>query len=170
VPAGKTRRLNYTAPSRESVQKLKCYVPGGASTIIELRVSGTAGRATGDGEGADSRQSPATAMKPDGTVRVDLIEYRVNADRRAVAPGPVKFAVTNLSKTEVHELAVLRVKSDGSFENMDEVEDIEPGASRELVLDLPAGNYVLACLIVPGEAGSRVDHFQQGMRLDFEVR
>lgn len=39
VPKGRTRKVNYTAPAAGTVQKLKCYIPGGPSTIIELRVS-----------------------------------------------------------------------------------------------------------------------------------
>lgn len=38
VPAGKTRTLNYTAPGKAGAQKVKCYVPGGSSTIISLNV------------------------------------------------------------------------------------------------------------------------------------
>ncbi|MEO6398003.1 MAG: hypothetical protein ABIP13_06010, partial [Tepidiformaceae bacterium] len=62
------------------------------------------------------------------------------------------------------------VKSDGSYENTGEIEDLEPGKSGEITLDLPAGRYVLACLIAPGAAGSKEDHFQSGMKLDFEVK
>ena len=39
IPSGRTRSINYTAPSKEGTQKVKCYTPGGASTIIELRVA-----------------------------------------------------------------------------------------------------------------------------------
>ncbi|HEX6032684.1 MAG TPA: cupredoxin domain-containing protein [Tepidiformaceae bacterium] len=39
VPAGRTRNLNYTAPDQAGTEKLKCYIPGGASTIIEVQVS-----------------------------------------------------------------------------------------------------------------------------------
>jgi hypothetical protein len=39
VPAGRTRKINYTAPKQQGTQKLKCYVPGGPSTLIELRVT-----------------------------------------------------------------------------------------------------------------------------------
>jgi uncharacterized cupredoxin-like copper-binding protein len=69
----------------------------------------------------------------------------------------------------VHELAVLRVKDDGSFENMGEVEDLEPDANGSVVIELTPGDYQLACLIVPGEAGSTVDHYQQGMHTAFTV-
>ena len=39
VPDGRTRKINYTAPKETGTQKLKCYIPGGPSTIIEVRVS-----------------------------------------------------------------------------------------------------------------------------------
>src|SRR5262245_9461652 len=29
VPSGKTRTVNYTAPSKEGTQKIKCYTPSG---------------------------------------------------------------------------------------------------------------------------------------------
>ncbi|MBA4181795.1 MAG: hypothetical protein C0506_14490 [Anaerolinea sp.] len=39
VPSGKTRSLNFTAPNEAGTGKVKCYVPGGNTTIIELKVS-----------------------------------------------------------------------------------------------------------------------------------
>jgi hypothetical protein len=39
VPSGRTRKVNYTAPDKASSQKLKCYIPGAPSTIIDLVVS-----------------------------------------------------------------------------------------------------------------------------------
>jgi uncharacterized cupredoxin-like copper-binding protein len=69
----------------------------------------------------------------------------------------------------VHELAVLRVKDDGSYENLGEVEDIDPGKGGDVTLDLKPGKYVLACLITPGEAGSTEDHFSRGMHTELTV-
>jgi len=154
VPSGKTRSQSWTAPGSAGVQKLKCYVPGGQSTIVAVNVTGKTG---------------AAPKSPNVTVSVDLVEFRVSADRVSAPAGPTRFVARNISKSEVHELAVLFVKADGTFENKGEVEDIEPGTSGEIVLDLPKGRYVLACVIVPGEAGSKLDHFKEGMRLDFEV-
>jgi len=88
----------------------------------------------------------------------------------SVPAGPIRFRATNASKSMVHELAVLRIKDDGSFENTGEVEDVDPGKSGEITLDLPAGKYLLACVLVPGEAGSTVDHFKEGMKTEFAVR
>jgi len=41
IPSERTRRINYTTPNEEGTQKLKCYIPGGPETIIELRVTGS---------------------------------------------------------------------------------------------------------------------------------
>lgn len=39
VPNGKTRTKSWTAPKRAGEFKLKCYIPGGSSTIVTVRVS-----------------------------------------------------------------------------------------------------------------------------------
>ena len=41
VPVGKTRKAGYTVPGGDGVHKLKCYVPDGPTTVIEL-VAGAA--------------------------------------------------------------------------------------------------------------------------------
>ncbi len=171
VPAGRTRRINYTVPGEEGVRKIKCYIPGGSATIIEVRISGSAASGgeddEGDGGGAGTR---VTTRDPLDTIRVRLSDYKVEPDRtKAATAGPIRFIAENVSRGEVHELAVLRVLPDGGFENTGEVENLDAGATGEITLDLPPGKYVLACLIVPGQAGSKVDHFAEGMKLDFEV-
>ena len=40
VPKGKTRKAGYTVPDGDGTYKLKCYVPSGPETIIELVVGG----------------------------------------------------------------------------------------------------------------------------------
>jgi uncharacterized cupredoxin-like copper-binding protein len=52
---------------------------------------------------------------------------------------------------------------------MGEIEDVAAQTGGTVTLDLAAGAYELACLIAPGEAGSTVDHYQQGMHSDFTV-
>ena len=169
IPSGKTRNVNYTAPKAEGAQKIKCYAPGGQSTIIEVAVSGTAKNASGSDSSRISEKSYVTTKAPKDRMGVSLESYSVNVDKITSKKGPIQFSAINMSKSETHELAVLRVKPDGTFENTGEVEDIAPGQSGDVVLDLPAGKYVLACLIAPGEAGSTQDHFKLGMRTDFTV-
>ena len=165
VPVGRDRSVGYSVPGEGGTFKIKCYVPGGTSTIIEVRA--------GDGAASDvpgGSSSPTAAVSADDTVSVGLKEYEVIPSAATVDAGTIKFEATNNSTTQVHELAVLRVKDDGSFENMGEVEDIDPGSGGFVVIDLEAGRYQLACVIVPGEAGSTVDHYEQGMHTDFTVR
>ena len=167
VPSGRTRSLDFTAPGTAGGGKIKCYIPGGNTTIIDLAVSGEA-KEVGAVEATDN--SLKTTKAAQDTVAVKLTSFEVGTDKLSVAKGATKFVATNASKTDVHELAVLRVKDDGSYENTGEIEDIDPEKTGEITLDLPAGKYVLACLIVPGEAGSKEDHFKSGMKLDFEVK
>lgn len=168
VPSGRTRSLDYTAPGAAGAGKIKCYIPGGNTTIIDLAISGAA---KVDGGGVRTTDNSLKTTKPaQDTVNVKLVSFKVDTDKLSVAKGATKFVATNASKTDIHELAVLRVKDDSSYENTGEIEDIAPEKSGEITLDLPAGRYVLACLIVPGEAGSKEDHFKSGMKLDFEVK
>ena len=140
-------------------------------TIFALSSMVLAACGDDDGKEADEdSHSRITTKAPSATVNIDLIEFKVTPDKASVAAGPIKFIAKNTSKLMVHELAVLLVKADGTFENTGEIEDIEAGKSSEVVLDLPAGKYQLACLLVPGEAGSTTDHFKEGMKIDFEVK
>lgn len=36
IPAGRTRRINYTVPNGTATQTFKCYIPGGPETLVEL--------------------------------------------------------------------------------------------------------------------------------------
>lgn len=166
VPGGRDRSVGYNVPSEGGTYKIKCYVPGGVSTIIQV-VAGE-GQGSSATPSAGGTQSPA--VQADATVTVGLDEWKVTPDKAAVNAGAVEFDATNDSRTMVHELAVLRVKEDGSFENMGEVEDIDPGKGGKVVIDLAPGKYKLACLIVPGEAGSTVNHYDEGMHTDFTVK
>ncbi len=107
---------------------------------------------------------------PSATVEVDLTEWAVRPSVSEVKTGSIRFVAHNRSAAMVHELAVLSVAADGQRRPVKEIEDIEAGKSGETVAGLKPGEYELACLIAPGEAGSSVDHYQQGMRTAFTVR
>lgn len=102
-------------------------------------------------------------------VHVDLTSFAVSPDVPSVKAGKVKFTAVNRDEDEVHELAVMRVNGPNDFTNLGEIEDLDPLAEGSLTLDLERGDYLLACLLAAGEAGSKVDHFQQGMKIPFEV-
>ncbi|MCZ2110562.1 MAG: cupredoxin domain-containing protein [Dehalococcoidia bacterium] len=174
VPSGRTRKVNYDAPSKAGTAKIKCYIPAGNTTIIELNVTGKAVQDGGTTPAKDDNNSGAKNRKTDktaqDTVTVALDSFTIKTDKPTAVAGPIKFVATNENKTDVHELAVLRYGESGGFENTGEIEDIDPGKGGEITLDLPPGKYQLACLIAAGEAGSTKDHYTEGMHMEFEVK
>lgn len=172
VHKGKTLGVGYGVPSGGGVHKIKCYVPAGQSTIIEL-VTGEAEKAAPSvvaAPASPTANASAGGGLAEASVAVTLVDYGVTADRPAVKAGKIRFIVTNTSATQVHELAVLKTKADGSFDKIGEIEGIEPEEGGAITVDLASGAYQLACLITIGESGSTVDHYQEGMHTPFSVQ
>jgi uncharacterized cupredoxin-like copper-binding protein len=168
VPEGLARTPGYTVPDGESTHNIKCYVPAGPSTIIEL----VAGAASATASPATPSVDPmaGTSGNADTSVAVTLAGYSVTPDKPSVSAGKIRFIATNVDTEGVHELAVLKTKPNGAFDIVGEVEGIEPQHSGSTVMDLTPGAYVLACLITIGESGSTVDHYKQGMHTAFSVQ
>lgn len=101
----------------------------------------------------------------------------IEADQSSVAAGKVTFDVTNASTETVHEMLIApitgldvtlpyraaenRVDEEAAGE-LGEVEELEPGKSGSLTVELKPGLYVLFCNI-PG-------HFNAGMWTTLEVK
>ncbi|HEX6312479.1 MAG TPA: hypothetical protein VF152_12760 [Acidimicrobiia bacterium] len=118
------------------------------------------------------------------TVDVLLSEFIVEPDPTEVSAGEIEFVADNQGG-EVHELVVVRADSaedlptdaDGAVDEaqipeadqLGEIEDIQPGDSATLTLDLEAGTYVLLCNIVEEEDGEVESHFAEGMHAPFTV-
>ena len=119
-------------------------------------------------------------------VNVTLRSFSVGLDRTTAPDGTVVFRVMNAGTEEVHEFLVIRTdrapnalptEPDGSYQEngsgtqvLDELEDIAPGQTKELSLDLAEGNYVLICNIVEDEEDGTVEsHYAMGMRAAFRV-
>jgi uncharacterized cupredoxin-like copper-binding protein len=108
-------------------------------------------------------------------VAAKLGEYSIKLDRGSVSHGRVSFTIRNDGKA-VHEFIVLKsslqpdaLPRNGSKVNegsagrvIDEVEDIKPGRSATLTLNLKAGRYVLLCNL----AG----HYPGGMHAGLRVK
>lgn len=177
IPEGRTRTPGYTVPPGAGIHKIKCYVPAGVSTVIELVAADpAASAASGASASATAANSPVagatagTSSQSETSVAVTLVEYSVTADKPSVTAGKIRFIATNASSGSVHELYVLKPKQDGTFDKLGEIPAIAPGTGGSIELDLTPGTYQLACLIIPGEAGSTVDHYQQGMHTPFTVK
>lgn len=118
------------------------------------------------------------------TVDVVLSEFIVEPEVTSVDAGEIEFVADNQGG-EVHELVVVRAASaadlptdaDGAVDEsqipeedqLGEIEDIQPGDSATLTVDLDAGDYVLLCNIVEEEDGEVESHFALGMFTDFTV-
>jgi uncharacterized cupredoxin-like copper-binding protein len=93
----------------------------------------------------------------------------VKLDKKTAKAGEVTFKVTNNSKETVHEMLVVPAPADGvlpynsseaKFDedkagSLGEVEELEPGKSGELTLNLKPGKYLLTCNVA--------NHFANGM-------
>ncbi|GAC1702703.1 MAG: hypothetical protein NVS9B6_19180 [Candidatus Limnocylindrales bacterium] len=113
--------------------------------------------------------APESTEQP--TLSIELVDFAVKADPGTVKAGHQVFAVRNRASM-IHDFVVIKTdlapnalpmdggkaKEDGKVGG---VANISAGVSRKLVLDLPAGHYVLICN-VPG-------HYQLGMRAALTV-
>ncbi len=115
------------------------------------------------------QQATLSAAQPDIAVAITLADYTVTADKQSVKAGTIRFIATNVSVDHIHELVVLKINPDGSFDNQGEIRAIASQQGGAVTLHLQPGGYQLACLITAGQSGSAVDHYQQGMHTDFKV-
>lgn len=115
--------------------------------------------------------SPSAAA--DGSIAVDLSEWKVTPASATASAGSITFTVANKG-TQVHEFVVVKTDTkaadlavvdnkidESALTPVDEIEDIAVGSTPTLTVDLAAGHYVLLCNIET--------HYGQGMRADFDV-
>jgi uncharacterized cupredoxin-like copper-binding protein len=110
-----------------------------------------------------------------GTVDATLSDFEIGLSDTSAPAGEVIFRVTN-DGPSTHEFVVFKtdqpadalptdengdVAEGDDFAPVDEIEDIAPGATPTLAMDLDAGRYVVICN-VPG-------HYRQGMHTSFTV-
>jgi uncharacterized cupredoxin-like copper-binding protein len=110
-----------------------------------------------------------------GTIDVTLSDFQIELSDTSAPAGNVTFAVDNEGPS-THEFVVFQtdlepdalptddngdVAESDEFAPVDEIEDIEEGATPELTVDLAAGNYVLLCNVT--------GHFENGMVTTFTV-
>lgn len=110
-----------------------------------------------------------------GKVTLTLGDFTIQASPASVPAGQITFTAKNAGKVD-HEMAV--VKTDLAHDklplrandpkkvqedvNVGEIEDIAPGVSKDLTLDLKPGKYVIICNIE--------GHYGFGMHIPFEVK
>jgi uncharacterized cupredoxin-like copper-binding protein len=116
-------------------------------------------------------------------VDITLQEFAVGTVPATAAAGSVTFNIVNNGPDDVHEFVVIRTDLDPNalptdengavdetgegMDVIDEVEEMEPGASETLTVDLEAGSYALICNIY--DADEDEAHYSEGMRTSFTV-
>lgn len=128
--------------------------------------------------------APAASMSAGAVVAVTLQDGVVTPAVTSIPAGSVTFDVSNTGGL-THEFVVVRTdiaaadlptRDDGSFDEdaegaevLGEVEEIAPGSTQSLTLDLTAGHHVILCNIVDEQDGQPFSHFAAGMRADIDV-
>jgi len=120
-----------------------------------------------------SAASPAPAGGA-STVAAEVSEWAITLDSSTGKAGTITFNVNNKG-AKTHEFVIVKtdLKADSlpvaddevdesAFEPVDEIEDIEAGATPTLAVDLQPGHYVILCNLT--------SHYQKGMHADFDVQ
>jgi uncharacterized cupredoxin-like copper-binding protein len=133
--------------------------------VVAAAVSVSAIAACGGDEGEDTIAAPTTTEETTGaaggataeaeTLDVSETEFAIDPANPTVKAGTVTFNVSNDGEI-VHNL---EVEGNGIEEELPE--DLQPGDSGELTVDLPPGTYEWYCPIG--------DHAEQGMEGELVV-
>ena len=119
-------------------------------------------------------------------VAVTLRSFHITLSQSTVQAGTIIFTVTNRADEDHHEFLVIRTdrapdalptEANGSYEEngpgtqlLDEIDDVPPGVTKQLSINLAKGNYVVICNMVHVEADGSVEvHYQLGMHEAFRV-
>ncbi|GAA4195182.1 iron uptake system protein EfeO [Microbispora amethystogenes] len=114
--------------------------------VVTMALAGlTACSSSGSGSGADTEATAAGS----GAIAVAATDTECKVAKSDLAAGTSTFAITN-SGTKVTEFYVYAPGD----RVMGEVENIVPGLTREVVMELPAGMYETACK--PGMTGKGI--------------
>src|SRR4051812_4309796 len=171
-PSERTRGLGLRA-RREGGAMRKRTIRSLAAIGFSLLLLMTACGGDDDEDGTTAAGASGTS---DSTVNATEKDFAIGVDPATAAAGTVDFEITN-DGPSTHEFVVfqtdlapeaLPTNDDGTVDeegegvtHIDEVEDIAPGATESLHVDLDAGSYVLICNL-PG-------HYAQGMHVGVTV-
>ena len=131
---------------------------------LALAIGGVACSGDDEPEGGDGAGT---------TVDAAMRDWEILLDPTTVPAGAITFDVTNDGPT-THEFEIFSGDADPAslpvengvantegLELIDEVEDVTPGATAELSVDLEPGTYALICNLA--------DHYEEGMFTSLEV-
>ena len=108
-------------------------------------------------------------------ITITMTDYEMKLSAPVAKAGEVTFHVQNNSEVNIHEFVVVKTDlgagslpvgddflvDESALTPVDEVEDLEPGQSADLVVTLEPGTYALICNLP--------NHYTLGMHADFTV-
>jgi uncharacterized cupredoxin-like copper-binding protein len=112
-----------------------------------------------------------------GAVNADIKSYEIDLAKSSISSGQSTFHVSNVTTDNtVHEFVIVKtdldsadlpVDADGNVDEdqidvVDEVEDLEPGNTEDLTVNLEPGHYVIMCNVE--------GHYKQGMHTNLTVQ
>jgi uncharacterized cupredoxin-like copper-binding protein len=124
---------------------------------------------------ADLSKSMNLGMGMKGDMK--LAKMAINANPASVSRGDVKFNVTNLASTLVHEVILARITDENeilaydaganevdekTIQTLGQLAEIDPSKSASMTLELIPGKYILYC--------NYAGHFMAGMWTVIEVK
>lgn len=123
-----------------------------------------------------------------GIINVTTSEWGIKTSKETTGPGKITFVISNKGEDE-HELEVVRIEPGQSIHGfprianksaddnwvaprgVGEVEDIKPGKTKKLTVNLKPGNYALICNMVEKESDGSIEaHYDKGMAKLFVVK
>lgn len=135
--------------------------------------------ACGDDDSSHGSMGNMAAMgqPPEGSIRVDLVNWAVQPALSSTKAGKVTFwAVHDMGHTHgsdeggvTHDLQVMRKLPNGSYEMAGQVQGLKMGEAEALSLSLGPGEYELSCNVVEIINGKTIAHYAKGMRTPFTV-
>ena len=98
-----------------------------------------------------------------GGLQINLGEWAIGPEAKAIRPGRVTFVVANRGQ-ERHGLEIRSLGSDDAISGDDEVKTVrlEPGRTTRVTVNLAPGKYMIECFVS--------HHDERGMRLILDVR
>jgi uncharacterized cupredoxin-like copper-binding protein len=150
-------------------------VPRAATVLSSAALLVAAGCGDDSPSSSTSQAAAARSSSDSSPIAATVDEYDIGLARDTASSGAVSFAIHNNGRI-AHEFVVIksdlapeslptkgsRMDEEGAGDTADEVEDLAPGKSATLSVNLAPGRYVLVCNI-PG-------HYKQGMHASFTVQ
>lgn len=142
------------------------------AALASAAVIGCGGDDEGDGDGATSAADAESTAAASGSLTIEMGDFFFDPKDATTAAGSVEISAPNVGQVE-HELVLFRSDADPAAlpvaggevdeaalekqggENVGEIEEVAPGATKSGSFELTAGKYVMFCNLPA--------HYTQGM-------